>query len=819
MSNVTDWIKYDLYPSLFESIGQAFPEHKFERFRDGWRSQTYLDGRLHRDRKDKTVVTKKRIDRIMEHGGDSLTLVDYVMRRDNAELAEALKTLAKAAGVEMPEGEAYNEANFKKVRQKAAVLEDANSYFIYCLENSPAAGRFKEYLGKRGYSADEVRQMELGYIPSLQKLYNHLQGDKKHLLTDIEEAFGIKQENIKPETKIGTSHQLTLPYRSGGSIKGFKFRTLDGQAKPKYLNNPGLDRIGGFFNLSSLKGDKDLIIVEGEFDSLHASVKGIENVVATGGSSINAAQVEDAKRRGARAITLCFDFEQEAEKQEEVKKKIDRALDILGQDEELRVYVASLPDLGNGKTDPDRLLKESGVDALRQAIQSASPSYEYRLQSIMAKYGAVEEHKGALDAKDIDSLLDEVVETAVKIKRPVERDIYTNLFIKHGGIINYGISAESMVATIDRLQYKEDRAQQEQDFKKLLEEVQNLQGRGEVVRALDLLSRRSTEIKAKGRAAEFSSLLVPVKEEELTQRQRNKPDSLATGYKIGGEELLLPSGAVSILAAPTSHGKTTFSINLALNVIERYPDKEFHVFSYEEDADSILINALNTYIGRPIADNNRKEIKRFYTYGDERYFTIESAALFHSARQRFYDDLMATRRLNVHYSEYDSDTLIEAITFLHRTTNLGGVFIDYMQLLRKGGGARFPTRQEELKQICLDLKDLSVKTGLPIILGAQFNREVVNQLRLHPTKIGEAGDIERVANLIVGFWNNNFKPVASEAELKEIHGKECDTRDTLYTVILKNRGGQVGAESLLSFNGNSGKITSFSVQRQEVYTM
>lgn len=819
MSNVTDWIKYDLYPSLFESIGQAFPEHKFERFRDGWRSQTYLDGRLHRDRKDKTVVTKKRIDRIMEHGGDSLTLVDYVMRRDNAELAEALKTLAKAAGVEMPEGEAYDEETFKKVRQKAAVLEDANSYFIYCLENYPAAGRFKEYLGKRGYSADEVRQMELGYIPSLQKLYNHLQGDKKHLLTDIEEAFGIKQENIKPETKIGTSHQLTLPYRSGGSIKGFKFRTLDGQAKPKYLNNPGLDRIGGFFNLSSLKGDKDLIVVEGELDSLHASVKGIENVVATGGSSINAEQVEDAKRRGARAITLCFDFEQEAEKQEEVKKKIDRALDILDQDEGLRAYVATLPDLGNGKTDPDRLLKDAGVDALREAIRSATPSYEYRLQSIMAKYGAIEEGKGALDAKDIDSLLDEVVAAAVKIKRPVERDIYTNLFVKHGGIFHYGISAESMAATIDRLQYKEDMAQQEQEFKKLLEQVQGLQGRGEVIKALDLLSRRSTEIKAKGRATEFSSLVVPVNEQEMAQRMRIKPDSLKTGFTIGSEELLLPSGAISILAAPTSHGKTTMLINVALNVVEEYPSKEFHMFSYEEDADSILLNTLNTYIGKDLSTNNRKTLRSFYGRNDTRYFTSGYDGVFHTYRERFFNELISRRRLNVHYSEYDSDTLIEAITYLHKTTNVGGVFIDYMQLLRKGNGTKFPSRQEELKQICLDLKDLSVKTGLPIVLGAQFNREVVSQLKLHATKIGEAGDIERIANMILGFWNNNFKPIGTDSELKEISSKGCDVRDTIYATILKNRGGKVGSDDLLSFHGNSGKIKNAYSPVTEVYTM
>src|SRR5690606_16791654 len=99
-------------------------------------------------------------------------------------------------------------------------------------------------------------------------------------------------------------------------------------------------------------------------------------------------------------------------------------------------------------------------------------------------------------------------------------------------------------------------------------------------------------------------------------------------------------------------------------------------------------------------------------------------------------------------------------------------------------------------------------TGLPIILGAQFNREVVNLLKIHPTKIGEAGDIERVANLIVGFWNNKFEGICSEGERADI-ARKLDNHyntETLYVTILKNRDGKAGIEEILSFNGNTGKI-------------
>ena len=53
MSSITDWIKYELYPNLFEVIDTALPEHNFKRYSGGWRSKTYLDGSPHKNRADK----------------------------------------------------------------------------------------------------------------------------------------------------------------------------------------------------------------------------------------------------------------------------------------------------------------------------------------------------------------------------------------------------------------------------------------------------------------------------------------------------------------------------------------------------------------------------------------------------------------------------------------------------------------------------------------------------------------------------------------------------------------------------------------------
>jgi replicative DNA helicase len=615
-----------------------------------------------------------------------------------------------------------------------------------------------------------------------------------------------------------------------------------------------LDKISGFFNISALKGNKDLVIVEGELDSLSATVRGVENVVATGGSNINSEQVRDAIRRGATSFTLCFDTEENishhfshitederiayeelkdlfgieedrhiisiGEKKENVKpklskeetnkKNIERAVEIILSEGVNRIYIATLPSNEKGfKVDPDSFIRAEGIEAFKNVIAKALPYYEYRLQETINKYGKIEYNR-LLQPKDIDNLLDEVVETASQIPDATDRDRYKKLFTSLPAIKELGISEESLSITVDRLTSTRDKEAQAKEFKKLLSEATQLQDKGETDKALDLLDSKVKEVKLKDKTTEFSSLLIPIKEDELRERQANKPDSLNSGYTIGGEPLLLPSGAISILTAPTSHGKTTFLINMALNIAQSNPDTETYLFSYEEDGDSILINTLNTYLDEEISFNNRRTLKEYFTTGSTEYIKSQSKEYFTSAKDKFFRELIETRRLNIHYSSYNSDTLIEAIRYLHKHAKPGAIFIDYIQLLNLPEGKyKTYSRQEEIKEICIALKDVAVETGLPIILGAQFNREVVNQLKVHATKIGEAGDIERIANLIVGFWNNNFKPLATEGELNEINNKGV-AQDTLYTTVLKNRGGKVGLEEILSFNGNTGKIKNIS---------
>ena len=198
--------------------------------------------------------------------------------------------------------------------------------------------------------------------------------------------------------------------------------------------------------------------------------------------------------------------------------------------------------------------------------------------------------------------------------------------------------------------------------------------------------------------------------------------------------------------------------------------------------------------------NNRRSIETFLKTDDESYFGSEyysEVKNFKNDKERFFKDLIGTGRLNIHYVDYTVEELIGAIRHLNKNDKVGAVVIDYMQLLSLKDN-RTSSRQEELKQICLMLKDCAVDTGLPIIIAAQFNRTVTEIAKMHPTAISEAGDIERIANLIIGIWNKQFPEL----------GLTSDRTPEIYATVLKGRDMGAGATTTFKFDGNTGKISN-----------
>ena len=307
----------------------------------------------------------------------------------------------------------------------------------------------------------------------------------------------------------------------------------------------------------------------------------------------------------------------------------------------------------------------------------------------------------------------------------------------------------------------------------------------------------------------FKFLLEKTSEEQIREEIQNTSPGISVGFKIGDIDLKIPGGAISILAGPTSHGKTTQLINFSLGALNdlTQKDKSVYFFSYEESRAAIVSLFLNVYIGEPLSSNNRESIKSYFRLGDMRFMTSEGRprTIFSQKKDAFFNELIQTGRLNIFYSEFSAQELVSAIRFLKKNTNVGLVCVDYMQLLKLSSGPFSGSRQEELKQVCLLLKDCAVETGLPILLAAQFSRQVTCEADLSPIHISEAGDIERVANLILGFWNRNFDGFTRDGNIGK-NGKKSPREPSIYMEILKGRETGAGHSELFNFDGNAGKL-------------
>jgi len=787
---ITDWIKDELYPTLFESIDRALPELSFYRWSGGWRSSLKLDLTSPKTkRKDKTVVSKKAPGYILEQGGDVLSLVDYVMRRDGVEFIQAVETLADVVGLQLPKGE-FNQESYQRYKDQATLLEDCNSYFIYCLENSTGADEVRAYLSSRGYSDEDVKAMELGYIPDQDKLYKYLlsKGYSQSLVDEV----------VKLNKGIGSTHRLTIPYRSGGSVKGFKFRTV-GDATPKYLNSTGLDRLGGFFNLSGIKGDKDVVIVEGELDSLSATARGVENVVATGGSSIASDQVKDAIRRGAKSFTLCLDTE--PGKEEETAKRITSAIEVILGEGVNRVYIVTLPDLGGGKTDPDRLIKESGVEAFREALSNRLTYGAYLGSKLLEEYLSKANQSGEIDYKERDLLREKVVEIRSKLSAQNRIDFNSNLVEP---LYSHGFTEDLLSELEENYKTATEEAIRNRKVDELLRKVGTLPDKGEAIKELKEGLKNIDATTGKG------LLPPPITFTTLLDEIATLPPAYKTGYSSLDSFVGFTPGAISLIAGRPSHGKTTFMFNLLLEMSRLYQDKSFYFFTYEEPLKNISIKLLNRLIAtdlsgyfREVRDlstpTNYEFIKSYIKARRTDIIQIEEG-------KRQLQELIDSQRIRVIDRNYSVEELSSLIAYLNKRERIGGLFIDYIQRMKTD--AKTQDMRTKIAHISDSVLQIAKDSGLPIILGAQLNRATQDSKGGKPKleNLKEAGNLEEDANTVLSVYNESReKEETSEGEsYKGLREVELEIK------ALKNREGEVNQTALLSFDKWTGVIKNSS---------
>lgn len=780
--DITEFIKAELRPRFFNYIPQIFPTMQFRKVGDKWCSHLHWDGTpATRPTPDKTVVTKKLSYYLYDQSklnGEGIPLIDaYMYHNGISEVWQAVNQLCDICGVIKPEWDESANERYKELRKKRKAYTESAERQHKALY-SPEGAQALAYLRGRGWSDDEIKRSNLGYISA-----------------DEAESIGI--QNYR------NTHTLSIPLQSGGEVYAFKMRSLEENASGKYRFNKGADKDSNLYNLTGAKEDNgEVIVVEGELDTERARVNGFENVVATSGGGLTDKHFAVMKQRGITRVTLLFDNDEKG--REFTDKSISR-----GWKYNITVAVAEL----DGAKDLDEYFCKGGTaEELRGIIARAEAGGVYKLAQITKKY----EGEDILDKKEREftaetiKLINEIPH-AIEQERVASR--YESFLLNNSTNREY-IRKEALLARARDLKSFDNAEERNKKANSAYETMGKLLQQGKVTEALSAMGEALKECQTIGTKEKYAELCVTDTMADFARRRNNRPQALATEYKLGKyreeETFTLPTGAITFIVAPTSHGKSTMLQNLALQIARQPEEGAVLYFTFEEEADSVKLQLLNKYIGEELArgGNNLNAIDHYYSNGfDKRYIQEAKHDLFLERESAFWTDIIESGKLQVFYRDLYAKELVEAIRYLNTERKVKAVFIDYIQLLYTAGNNK--QRYEELKDICNSLKALAIELNVPLVIGAQARREVKSPTDIASQQISDASDIEKIANKILFLWNGAFKSMKDDATLAEWQKDrfELGDRGKIYAKLVKNRGGNVNIDAVLNFDGNTGLIT------------
>ena len=342
-------------------------------------------------------------------GGD---VFSFLMKIENMDFPEALKTLAKKTGVELKSSFSSKDSDLKEKIYQINSL--ASEFYHYILTKHEVGEVARKYFAQRKISNESIDLFRLGYAPhswdSLTKFFNK----KCYTNKDLETAGLISvSEKGKVFDRFRGRVMFTLCDHRG-NVLGFAGRLLDANAKEaKYVNTAetpvyikGNILYGLDITKDEIRKTKNAVICEGEIDTIQAYQAGTKNVVAIKGSALTEAQVNLLKRF-AENIFLALDADMAGDAA--AHRGIQTA-DNAG----LNIKVVEIPD---GK-DPDECIKKDPAIWL-QAVQDAVPFYDYVIDSAAKKY----DPNSALGKKNI-------VKDTAKFLKPIENAVVRAHYLK-----------------------------------------------------------------------------------------------------------------------------------------------------------------------------------------------------------------------------------------------------------------------------------------------------------------------------------------------------------------------------------------------------
>lgn len=302
--------------------------------------------------------------------------VGFVMEIEQCSYIEAIRQLAKKYHIEIEERELTAEEKQKQDDRESMFIvnEFANKWFHEQLWNTPEGTAVAmSYLRQRGLREDIIRKFQIGYSPEKATLWDVAKKkgfQEKYLLNDADNAPYIgtgvcgKSENGRLYDRF--RGRVMFPFLSiSGKVVGFSGRLMVKNDKVgKYVNSPTsliYEKHNELFGLyqakQAISKNNNCYLVEGQMDVIQLVQSGIENVVASGGTSLTINQIR-LIHRFTENIILLYDGDKAG-----IKAAI-RGIDMM-LEEGINVRVILLPE----GEDPDSFAKNRNASDLKEFLE------------------------------------------------------------------------------------------------------------------------------------------------------------------------------------------------------------------------------------------------------------------------------------------------------------------------------------------------------------------------------------------------------------------------------------------------------------------
>jgi DNA primase len=341
-------------------------------------------------------------------------VVNFLMEHEKITYPEALRFLAKKYNIEIIEKEeSIQEKQIKNERESLfSVNHFASQYFMDTLRTIEGKAIGLSYFLERGFREDIIAKFQLGYAREEKNAFTKTALDKAYKLDYlIKTGLTLQRDNYTYDRfhsrVIFPIHGLT------GQIHGFAGRIMKSDEKSaKYINSPESDiyhksdiLYGLYFSRQAiLKSDK-CYLVEGYTDVISMNQAGIENVVASSGTSLTINQIRLVKRF-THNITILYDGDEAG-----IKASL-RGIDLL-LEEGLNVRVVLLPD----SEDPDSFARKNNSTAFTGFILAHEADFISFKTNLLKKESESDPIKKA-------GLITEIVRTISVIPESISRSVY-----------------------------------------------------------------------------------------------------------------------------------------------------------------------------------------------------------------------------------------------------------------------------------------------------------------------------------------------------------------------------------------------------------